>query len=217
MSISRGELKGQILRVLQKDGGYQGFYTDEKLNDAIQDCMDYIAVEMFLAGEGWLRKIITLDSQSGFPTVDLPAHVAMIDEVRYLVGNRYIPLVYDDATLAAQFQPAAGVTQFPSRYRIVDQKIYFNPAPGQGGADYVQVEYATYPPILVADGQLLNTEFDRAMVHFIKWRASSLLASSVGKYQKEWGDHEAEWKERMVMIVNKRTKSPIFFREFSGS
>lgn len=216
MSISRGELKGQILRVLQKDGGYQGFFTDEKLNDAIQDCIDYISVEMFMAGDGWLRKIVTLDSQSGFATVDLPPFVSVIDEVRYLVGNRYIPLIYDDATLAAQFQKSSGMTQYPSRYRIVDQKIFFNPAPAEGGKDYVQIEYCTYPQILVADGQLLPGEFDRCMVHFIKWRSASLLASSVGKDMKEWRDYELEWKERMLMIVNKRTKSPIYFREFTG-
>lgn len=217
MSISRGEVKGQILRVLQKDGSYQGFYTDEKLNDAIQDCIDYISVEMFMAGDGWLRKIVTLDSAPNSCTVDLPAFVSVIDEVRYLVGNSYIPLTYDDASLSSQSNPVSGVTQFPSRYRIVDQKIYFNPAPGVGGKDFLQIEYCTYPQILVADGQLLPNEFDRCMVHFIKWRSASLLASSVGKYQKEWGEYESEWKERMVMIVNKRTKSPIFIRDFSGA
>lgn len=217
MTITRGELKGQILRILQKDGGYQGFYTDEKLNDAIQDCLDHINVEMFRAGYGWSQKIKYLNSQTGFPTVDLPPYINVIQEVRYLVGNRYLPLIYDDATLAAQFQPAAGLTQFPSRYRIVDQKIYFNPAPAQGGENYVQVEYHTYSQGLVGDVQNLPAEFDRAMTNYCKWRSASLLASSVGKGYKEWKEHELEWRQNAVDIINKRTKSPMFYREFSGA
>ena len=178
MSISRGEIKGQILRVLQKEGTYNGFYTDEKLNDAIQDCVDFISVEMFVAGNGWLRRIITLDTQSGNGVVDLPPFVGMIDEVRYLIGNRYIPVIYDDATLAAQFNKAAGMTQYPSRYRVVEQKIYFNPAPAEGGKDYLQIECACYPQLLVADGQLMPAEFDRCLLNYIKWRAASQLAAS---------------------------------------
>lgn len=216
MSISRGEVKGQILRILQKDGSYTGFYTDEKLNDAIQDCIDHIAVEMFFAGDGWLRKIAYLDSQAGASTIDLPPYIAVIDEVRYLVGNRYIPLQYDDATLAAQFAADAGVSQYPSRYRIVDQKIYFNPALGVGGTNYLQIEYAAYPATMVADGQLMPAEFDRSIVNYIKWRSASLLASSVGKQVKEWDDYEKEWKKNAINIINKRTRSPIYFRDFPG-
>lgn len=216
MTITRGELKGQILRVLQKDGGYQGFYTDEKLNDAIQDCIDHIAIEMFRAGDGWLTKIDFLDSQSGFPTVNLPQHMIMIQEVRYLVANRYIPLIYDDATLESQYTKDSGATQFPSRYRIVDQKIYFNPPPAEGGPNFVQVEYCTYPLSMVADSQLMPQEFHRAMFNYIKWRSASQLASSTGKGMKEWERYENEWYQNMVDMTNRRTKSPIYYREFEG-
>lgn len=214
MTITRGELKGQILRVLQKDGGYQGFYTDEKLNDAIQDCIDHVAMEMFRAGNGWVSRIQTLDSQSGFPTVDLPPHVIMIQEVRYLIAGRYIPLMYDDATLQIQYAPNTGATQFPSKYRIVEQKIYFNPPPAEGGKDYVQIEFMQYPLTMVADGQLMPQEFHRAMNNYVKWRTASMMAASVGKAYVEWKQYEQEWFQNMVDAVGKRTRSPIYYREF---
>jgi len=216
MTVTRGEIKGQILRVLQKDGGYQGFFTDPKLNDVIQDSIDHIAIEMFRAGDGWLTKIDYLNSQSGFPTVNLPQHMIMIQEVRYLVANTYVPLTYDDGTEQQQYAANTGMTQFPSRYRIVDQKIYFNPPPAEGGPNYIQVEYCTYPLSMVADGQLLPQEFHRAMFNYIKWRSASMLAASVGKEYSEWKQYEGEWKNNMVDMVNKRTKAPIYYRNFEG-
>ena len=46
MPVSRGDLKGKILRLLMKSSEYPGFYTDDRINDAIDETMDYIAAEM---------------------------------------------------------------------------------------------------------------------------------------------------------------------------
>lgn len=216
MALSRGELVGKVLRLLNKTAGYQGFFDADKVNDALEDCMDFIATECFLAGEGWFNRITYLSNVSGQVSVDLPQGLALIGEVRYLVGNRYIPLMYDDATLAAQFATAAGMNQFPSRYRVVEGKLYFNPPPAEGGTNYIMVEHTTYPTRIMSDSQEIDPQFDMAMMHYAKWRAASQLAASIGKYQREWERYEDEWFGRMQLIINKKFKSPIYVREFGG-
>lgn len=216
MTTTRGELKGQILRIVQKDGGYQGFYTDEKLNDAIQDCFDHIAIEMIRAGWGWVTKIEVMDNASGQVAVALKPYMTVIQEVRYKIANRFVPMTYDDATETSQFTVESGVVQWPTRYRIVDGMLYFNPPPAEGGTGFIQVEYQTYPQALVGDTQNLPPEFDRCMVNYVKWRSASQLSASVGKAMPEWARSEGEWKQNMLDIVNKRIKAPIYYREFSG-
>jgi hypothetical protein len=215
MSVTRGEISSAVLRVLQKDAGYSGFYTPEKIADAIQDSVDHIAVEMMMAGEGWLRRIEYLDTQPGSNIVPIPPHIGVIDEVRYLIGNRYIPLTFDDATMSAQFGSDAGVAQFPSRYRIVDNNFYFNPVPAETGVGFLQLECACFPQRMVSDMTVLNPQFNVAMTHYIKWRSASMLANSVGKGVAEWKQYEIEWKSNMLSMVDKRNRTPVFIREFS--
>ncbi len=216
MSVTRGEISSSILRVLQKDSAYQGFYTPEKIADAIQDCVDYIATFMFMAGEGWLRRIEYLDTFPGKSNVPIPPHIGIIDEVRFLVGNRYIPLTFDDATMSAQFGDAAGLSQFPSRYRIIDNNFYFNPTPAETGPKTIQLECACFPQRLVSDSQVLNPQFNVGMTNFIKWRAASQLAASVGKAAPEWVRMEIEWKQAVMSLIDKRNRTPVFIREFGG-
>lgn len=215
MSVTRGEISAAVLRILQKDAGYQGFYTPDKIADAIQDSVDHISVEMMMDGEGWLRQIFTLDTFPGKPNVPIPPHVAIIDEVRYLVGNRFIPLTFDDGTMSAQFSDAAGVSQFPSRYRIVDNNFFFNPTPAETGPGYLQLECACFSQRLVSDGQVLNPQFNVAMTNYIKWRSASMLANSIGKGVAEWKQYEIEWKQNMLNMVQKRNRTPVFIREFN--
>ena len=93
--ISRGELKARVLRFLNKTDRVRGFYSDGKLDDAIQEALDYVAVEMFQAGEGWLTKPFYFDTVAGQVSVTLPANIALIREVRYKVGDTYYPMLFD--------------------------------------------------------------------------------------------------------------------------
>lgn len=138
--ITRDEIKGRMLRYLNKTPSNQGFYANDKIIDAIQEAMTYIATEMFLANEGWQTKVQFLDTATNQTTVEIPPHMAMINEVRYKVGNLFVPLVYDDANGQAQWADDGGVTQFAATYRVIDNAFVFNPALAEGGTGYLMVE-----------------------------------------------------------------------------
>lgn len=216
MAISRGELKGKVLRLLMKTAEYPGPYTDDKINDALHEALDTVAAEMFLANEGWLTRKIYLDTAAGQICVDIPVSVAMIKEVRYLQGNAYVPLVYDDRPKAESYPADSAVRQFASSYKISDNTIYFDPPQSEGGARYLELEVMAFPTRLTEDSQLIDAQFHAGFLHFMKYKTASVLAASVEKFAVSWASHEQYWYEKTVAMIAKRNMQVTPIREFEG-
>lgn len=212
--ITRGEIAGKILRKLHKTAGYQGFYDDDKINDAIEDCMDFISTEMFLANEGWQTKLRHFTTVANTISVPLTSDIILINAVRYLFAGEYLPLTYKTDESRSQVQATNALTQYASRYRIIDNAIYFNPPLVEGGTDYLQVEYTSFPKRLQDNHDVIEGQFYKPMSNFIIWRSASQLVTGVGKAQPEWRRYEDQWHEKMLSIVVKRNNSPTTIQEF---
>ncbi len=214
MAMTRGELKGQVLRLLMKTAEFPGFYTDDKMNDSIQEAMDFVATEMFMADEGWQHKLQHITTAAGTITVPVPDGMAMIVEVRYLFGDIYIPMMYDQQNMQQQVSTGAGVSQYPQSYRIIDNQFYFNGPLTEGGTDYLQIEYMAFPKSLQADTDYLDGHFNRAFTNFMKYRTASILGASVEKFVNPWQRIEADWYQKMRDIIVKRNLQSTPLREF---
>jgi hypothetical protein len=212
--LARGELRGRVLRFLNKTPSLPGYYTEAKVNDAIQETLNYIAVEMFLAGEGWLQKYIFLDTQAGQTSVDLPGNVAMIREVRYKVSDVYYPLPYDDQESGFSYVGTGVQQAFGYRYRILGRQLIFDPPVSEGGERYLQIEADYYPSVLLDDYEIIDPQFDAACCEFMKYKVASILSSSIEKEMIAWAKIEAEWEEKMKAVITRRTLSSVPIREF---
>lgn len=186
------------------------------MNGALQEALDYVGVKMMLADNGFLKKLDYLDVQANQITIPIPPHMDMIEEVRYLVDNVYIPLAYDSQWKVPQWSVTSGATNLPASYRIVDNRFYFNPPLGVGGTDFLQVEYQSYPSIMRNDNQQIDPQFDRAMTYYLVYRACSILASAMGSTVKPWETEEAVWLNAMQQIVQNRNKQPHPINDFAG-
>lgn len=216
MATTRGELKGRILRFLNKTGKHPGFYTPEKIDDAIEEAMDFVAVHMFQADEGWAKKVMFLDTEANQVSIDLPISAAMISEVRYRFGTEYIPLIYDTAQQQTQYAGDSGVTQWCYRYMIVDNAIYFNPIMAEGGEKYLMLTYQAYPKRVVSDADYIETQFENCFTHYIKYKACSILAGSIEKFARPWAQEEAQWEKKMIELVQQRNQQSQPIIEFCG-
>lgn len=214
MALSRGELKGQVLRLLMKTAQYPGFYTDALINDALQEAFDFVAVEMFIAGEGWTDKIAYYDTTAGQLAVPIRESMAMLREVRYLYGDIYIPMTYDTENSQKQYAETSGVRQYAYTYRIVDNQLFFNPCLAEGGTKYLQIEYTDFPKSLMSDDDQIEPQFNRAFTNFIKYRTASILAASVEKFVIPWQAIENSWYMKMKEVVVKRNLQATQVREF---
>ena len=220
MTMTRGELKTKVLTLINKNSGYQGFITDEKINDAIEDTLDYIATIMFEEGEGWFNALETLTPSSGSFTVALSGlthQPIMINAVRYLINNLYVDLEYDSQLRKTLVKDATELIQYPRTWRIIDGNLlYFNPAPSIVGSDYIQVEYAHLPDRISSDATVINTQFSYSLLQFAKWRTASICMTTAGRPVAEWKEYEAQWYDRMKAEVSKRSKQPTMIRDFDG-
>ena len=217
MSITRGEISGRILRLVNKTSAYPGFYTPEKIADAIEDGLDYIAVDMFLAGEGWQDKIKFFTVQAGTITVPITSDIAMIRELRYKVGGSYVPMSYDTNSRKTDIDPNAGAPGgYAGSYRIVDNQIYFSQPLAEGGANYLQLEYTTFPKRLTSDHEVIDGHLFKPFVHWLVFWCSSRLVSGLGKPDPDWMSQEASWYKKVVAVIYKRNMQTTTMREFDG-
>jgi hypothetical protein len=214
--FDRSLLKFEIYQRLNKSPATPGFYTAPKVNSAIQEAIDLIATEMFENDEGFLKKIDYVDIEANAATVPIPPHMCMIEEVRYLVGNVYVPLAYDSQWSVPQWSITSGATQLPGTYKIIDNKFFFSPALGVGGDKYLQVEFQSYPSIIRSDSQKIDPQFDRCMLWYAIYRTCSILASAMGTTVKSWEKEEGLWRQKMINLVAKRTSGTTTIGEFSG-
>lgn len=215
MTFSRGEMRGQVLRFLNKSSDFEGFYSQEKVNDAIQEALDLIAVNMFMNTEGWLTKYIWLDTEAGQVALDLPGNVALIQEVRYKIGDIYMPLFYDPQIGDASYIGSSVEQAWGGRYRLLGRQIVFDPPMAEGGSKYLQLEATYYPAILLDDSQIIDPQFDRAMLNYCKYKVCSILAGSLEKDFRAWEPEEQQWWGAMMQVINRRTLKSVALQEFA--
>lgn len=204
MPLSRGELKGQVLRLLMKNAKFTGAYQDATIYDAIQEAMDFVATHMFIADQGWLDKIEYRDTEANCISAPIPETWAMVKEVRYLFGDVYVPLVYETASKDYQYSNQSGARQYAYTYRIVDNQIYFNPPMAAGGPKYLQIEYTAFPKFLQKDGDTIEPQFNRCFTNFMKYKSASILSATTEKPSRPWAKEEADWYYKMQELVAKR-------------
>lgn len=181
--ISKGQIKAMVWRYLNKTPDKPGFYTSDKLDDAIEEGLLSIAIAMFESGEGWLTKYIYLDVTTGQVSVDIPGNVALVREVRLGAdGGVYTPLVYDDRSRSPSYVgPAADYIANTSGYRILGNQIVFDPPLSTGGTRSLQIEAVYLPKTLVNDDEVLDPQFSGAAIQYLKYRVCSILAGSIEK------------------------------------
>jgi hypothetical protein len=221
-ALTLAALQTEVLQRLQKTPGYQGFYTADKVLSGLQESFDYVTAKMMEAASGeWRDEDRYYDTVSGDSLIAIDTDVCMIKVVRYLIGNVYVPLVYDEQKDSAMYAASSGQTQYPSRYGIREDKtkgscIYFNPPLGTGGTSYLQLTCCAFPTLFAALTDSIPSAFNRALQHFVVYRTCNILGSDIGKFNKEWAQQYGEWFDVMLRMVDKRVNSTSYIREYDG-
>lgn len=202
--LSYGELDGLIIRTLNKTTANRGFYTTDKVADAVQESLTYIASLCFIAGQGWQSKMDHVTTVANQETVDIKPHWAMIKKLFYLVGSEYMALKYDDNPEASEYAGASGMTQWPCTYRIVENQIYFNPPLAEGGTNYLRVEYMAYPKIPQNEIDTLDFHVNDTWKEFIKYHSAKVCHANFEK--GSWGMSALyeQWHSTLKMMLDKR-------------
>lgn len=209
------EIKKSILLLVQKNPGYQGYFTDEKMNEHINEALDYISVDMFQTGEGWLREIRYLDWVSGSRVIEIPQDVGIINNVRWKQGDVFYPLRYDPADFSAQAVKGTG-TGVPTVYRIVQNKLFMNPEPSDSGTAQLELEFSRYPMRLVSESQEVMPDFDNSMLNYLKYYVANTLLPPSAQNQK-FKDNEEMWYKQMLKVVTLRNRVSKVIGDFGGN
>ncbi len=214
MALSLASLKTKVLNILQKETSYQGFYTDSKLEQGINESMDYIAARaMHEMGQGWFQDISYITTVADTPGYALPPGTALVREVRYLSGDIYLPLRPIEAVDEPWTSDDTQVV-FPWRYELIGGQIVFNPIPSIVGTNYLQLKVTRFPTELTAGVDTLPTQCSRPLEWYLIYRTATLLCMAVGNPNPEWQQKEGEWYRVFESMITARIKKPKYVRDF---
>jgi len=216
VAILLSEVQEEVLNILQKSASYQGFYTTDKVNRAINESIAYVTARMMMEGNGWRQQISYITSVANTPTYSLPTDASIINAVRYRYGDVYVPLTYEDQSTTSQSASNSQVAGATGTYRLVGNQLYFNPVPQLVGTDYIQIEYTTYPAALSSGTDPVPTEFDKGLYYYVVYRSADLLVSQAGNAQPEWQLMTVQWFNVMENIISKRLRVQQVIGEFGG-
>lgn len=213
MAIDREELKDRILYLLQKTQAAKGYYTDERMNYAIQDCIDYVQSHMHGSNMGFTNSIDDLNVTEGDFEVDLPTGTVMIIGVHYKVNDVWLPLDHRPKQDAPRYSTAGSDTKaIPHTFEVVGNKLHFDPPFSETGTGYLKVEVTKFDAILADDADTLPANLSRNMEHYIKWRSARQL--SIKSYPSDWALMEKQWFDRVMFEINTRVRKLKTIREF---
>ena len=220
MAITRLELQTSIYEILSKEPTAYGLLTPTKVNNMIQDCMDFIASKMMKTNAAWLIQIAYANITANTATVNLPTGLTVINFVKKLSGSNsttYEPLPFFEnnsgSTDTTAVSSAAGGAQF---YRLVNNQIYLEPTPAETLTNGLMIEYVKFPTLLAADGTAIDGDFDnRCFTNYMKWRAASQLYALASESQPPWKQYEMEWYDICVALISKRIRMPSTIKSFT--
>lgn len=214
MAVAYNDLKTDILQLLSKDSSYQGFYTDSKIEFAINDSLDYIYANMMFNGEGWQTTITTLDTVANTETVALPAGCVVVHQVWYLTGDVWTPLNYDSSVDRTQYKTDSGIP-YPSTFAVEGVNLFFNPVPTNVGTDTIRLKYSSFPSLLTA-GNSTDAQVTRGLRRYVAYRSASLLLTTTDQSVSPWKEYEVQWWQYLQDLLSRRVKSPQFIHSFRG-
>lgn len=213
-AITLLDLKKKVLNHLQKESSYQGFFTDEKLNQAINESIDFAESIMFYEGGGWNREIIDIANSANVTNVALPDNIAVLDRILYKNSDGdYYPLVYSEAK--DEGSEITNTTAQPYRVSLMKQTLYFDPKIEAAGTNNIRIYCRTTSQNLTTDASILDPQFNKSIVNYVCFRAAGQLADVCGLGPSYFRSREDEWYGALLRIVGQKNRTVTRVREFN--
>jgi hypothetical protein len=213
-AITYLDLKNKVLGHLQKETGYQGFFTDQKLQQAINESIDFAESIMFFEGSGWNREVLTIANAANVSNIALPDNIAVLDRILFKSDDgSYYPLVYSDMKDEGT-DSITGVSQ-PYRVSLMKQTLYFEPKLANAGTDNIKIYCRTMSQNLASDSAILDPQFNKTIVNYICFRAAGQLADICGLGPSYFSKREDEWYAAFLRVVGQKNRTVTRVKDFN--
>lgn len=212
MATTRLSLQNSIYSILQKTPTAYGLLTPAKVNEAIQDALDFISTLMNNSSSAWLAKETKLNIVGATPSITLPTDCVLINFVKKLqFGTQYCPIEYDESANVTTDTTAQNTANYTPTWKLVDSKLYLEPTPADNLTNGILLNYLAAPVALAADNSTVNLSIDYPVfIQFAKWRAASILWSMTHDQamQPPWAETEGVWLQMVRKAITKRVVKP---------
>lgn len=212
--ITRGDIKREVLILLNKTTKTKGFYTDDRLDMGIRMSMDIVATESFTIGNGFNTKLLHFNVSPNQVSIPIPADVCYLNQLRFLVGNVYQPCFYDENREGQAIQANVASTLYPATYKIIDNSFYFNPPIINGGTDFLQLECTVWPKYAKNDADTYDVQLNQAMYWFVVFHTATTCVNQVGQAVSDWQADHDYWFDKVQETIQRRNNQAQRIQDF---
>lgn len=216
MATTRLILQTKIYNILQKTATAYGLLSPDKVNDAIQDALDFTATLMNNSSSVWLSKQVKLNILANDPTITLPTDCVIINYVKKLqFGTQYVPLTYDESANVTTDTNAQNTANYTPTFRFVSGELFLEPTPADALANGILLDYVACPAVLSGDSSAVDISMDYPVfMQFVKWRAASILWNTLHDQAASppWAETEGIWFKEVKRTIARRIAKPCYIQ-----
>lgn len=150
---------GRVRRLLNQPNRNNSFWSDEDLTDYINDAIAIYFSEVKHNNEGLFTVTTTLNVTANTETVSLPTDCFEVRALYKKYSNGWSPLPYRPRSDESYNTEGIGDSSaYLMYYFLRSNNIVLRPLPGFSETGGLQLEYISFPDVLVSGGDTLTTQ-----------------------------------------------------------
>ena len=214
MALTRLQMQTAIYEILQKEATAYGLLTPTKVNNTIQDSLDWIAATMLTANSMWQQKIVLLNMVANTPAVAIPTDCAIINFVKKMSATdntTYVELEYKETNKETiNTTPIENGQSNTQSYMIINNALYLEPTPLNNLVGGIRLSYLAYPADLAGDATTIDGDLSgKPFLQLCKWRSALTLYQMSNEGTPPWSERYDEWYTICLKLIGKRAAMPV--------
>jgi hypothetical protein len=212
MAQLTGTLANYIVRVRRYVGeevAAKSFWDDDFVKQVFNSCYRIRCADLIMAFEGYFTVVATRDSVTAQERYAWPSNFERLFKLELVRSDgSTVPIQRQERHYARKNTASDTGDSYTPMYRAIGSGFVLEPAPTQGVAGQIRMEYAQTPTELTADDDMLHSDFPTMLDELLVLDTASALFDA--EQMQEDGRQRsilrlrAEWELKWERFIDQR-------------
>jgi hypothetical protein len=212
MAQLTGTLSNFIVRVrryLGEENADKSFWSEDFVKQVFNSCYRARCADLIMAFEGYFTVVATRDSVSNQERYAWPSNFERLFKLELVrEDGTTVPIQRQERHYGQKNPPSGSGDSYTPRYRAIGSGFVLEPAPIEGKAGQIRMEYAMTPVELTVDDDQLHSDFPTMLDELLVLDTASALFDAE-QMQEEGRVRSilrlrAEWEVRWERFIDQR-------------
>jgi hypothetical protein len=199
----------RIRRYVGEEDATESFWSQDLIKQVFNSCYRRRCSELIMAYEGYFTVVATRDTVANQERYAWPTGFERLFKLELVRSDgRTVPLQRAERHYGSKSAPSGSGDSYLPSYRSVGSGFVLEPAPTEGVAGQIRMEYCVTPTELTADDDQLHSDFPTMMDEIL------VLDSAIALFDQEQTQEEgrvrsllrlrAEWEMTWERFIDNR-------------